>query len=241
MTEKNSIPAAIDTVVFDFDGTLGYLNIDFLLIRKKILALAAEYAADLNGCEGQYILEMIVFLKNGLIRRGDSHAEEFYFRAMEIVAAEEVAAARRGSLIPGARQMLQVLKFQKLKLGVVTRNCYPAVSLVLPAIDDYFGAAVITRERTSHFKPHPEHLRTALRMLGSNPEGAIMVGDHPMDIIIGKSLGCTTAGVLTGHSTREQLNEAGADYVLTSVAGITELLKLLRAGHNIPANLNLQD
>lgn len=229
MAEKNNFPTGIDTVIFDFDGTLGYLNIDFPLIRRKILALAAEYNAELNGCEGRYILEMIVFLKNGLTSRGNSPADEFYGRAMEIVSAEELAAARQGSLIPNTRQMLELLKKQGVKLGVVTRNCYAAVSLVLPAIDDYFGAAVITRERTVSFKPHPEHLRTALRTLGSNPEGTLMVGDHPMDIIIGKSLGCATVGVLTGYSTREQLQEAGADLVLASAAEITELPALDRA------------
>ncbi len=238
MIESINSLAKIDTVIFDFDGTLGYLNIDFPLIRREIMALARGYGADPDGYAGQYVLEMIGFLKNDLTQRGDSRAEEFYEKAMKIVSTVEVESARRGSLIPGTIEMLGRLQGAGFKLGVVTRNCFAAVSLVLPAIDDYFGAAVITRERTRCFKPHPEHLRTALGALGSYPEGTLMIGDHQMDIIIGKSLKCATAGVLTGHSTREQLKEAGADHVLKSAAELTELLAIQRINENVSAELN---
>jgi histidinol phosphatase-like enzyme len=39
---------------------------------------------------------------------------------------------------------------------------------------------------TRRVKPHPEHLLTALKLLDVPPERAIMVGDHPMDITLGK-------------------------------------------------------
>jgi phosphoglycolate phosphatase len=51
-----------------------------------------------------------------------------------------------------------------------------------------------------------------------------MVGDHPMDIRIGKDAGTLTVGVLTGYSTSEALTKAGADFILSKAADIIRLL-----------------
>ena len=69
-------------------------------------------------------------------------------------------------------------------------------------------------------KPHPEHLTTALSLLGASPADAAMVGDHPLDIQLGKETGTFTIGVLSGHSTREALSGAGADLILPDASHI---------------------
>ena len=107
--------------------------------------------------------------------------------------------------------MLTALKKRKIKAGVVTRNCQAAVTTVFPDIFDYFNT-VITREMTSNVKPHPEHLLVALQSLGVAPESSSMVGDHPMDIKIGKHAGALTIGVLTGYSTSDELMKRRGGY-----------------------------
>ena len=46
------------------------------------------------------------------------------------------------------------------------------------------------------------------------PSDAIVVGDMPVDIQMGKGAGVRTCGVSFGNSSREALIEAGADYVI---------------------------
>ncbi|MDZ4164576.1 MAG: HAD hydrolase-like protein [Smithellaceae bacterium] len=224
MSADKFSPLEIEAVIFDFDGTLGHLNIDFPLMRRRILDLSGEYGVNLNGREGRYVLELISSLKDDIGGHDDNRAREFYDRAMEIVASIEITAARKGELIPGTIELLEEFRRRGIKLGVVTRNCLAAVSLILPGIGDYFGGAVITRERTINFKPHPEHLQIALHHLSTGPEKSAMVGDHPMDILVGKSVGTTNIGVLTGYSTREELEAAGADHILAKAADLAGLL-----------------
>jgi hypothetical protein len=81
-------------------------------------------------------------------------------------------------------------------------------------IFDYCNT-VITREMTVNVKPHPDHLFVALQLLDALPERSSMVGDHPMDIKIGKRAGTLTIGVLTGYSTSDELKSAGADIIMT--------------------------
>ena len=46
-----------------------------------------------------------------------------------------------------------------------------------------------------------------------DPENAVMVGDRAYDMLAAKSLGLQTIGVLYGFGTREELEQAGADYI----------------------------
>jgi phosphoglycolate phosphatase len=52
-----------------------------------------------------------------------------------------------------------------------------------------------------------------------------MVGDHPMDISVGKEVGAFTIGVLTGYSSADDLRGAGADLIIESVSEITAYLE----------------
>jgi phosphoglycolate phosphatase len=51
-----------------------------------------------------------------------------------------------------------------------------------------------------------------------------MMGDHPLDIQAGKRMGMKTIGVLTGRTTRDQFEQAGADEVLKEAPEICKWL-----------------
>ena len=46
-------------VIFDYDGTLVHLNIDFEALRKAVERCLLGYGVDLERLKGLYILEMI--------------------------------------------------------------------------------------------------------------------------------------------------------------------------------------
>jgi len=119
--------------------------------------------------------------------------------------------------------MLHELRRRHIKVGIVTRNCMDAIKQIFPDIDS-FCDVVITREFSTKVKPHPDHLLTALDALDTDAEFAAMVGDHPMDITVGKDVGVYTIGVLTGHSEADTLLDAGADMIIEKAVDITRLL-----------------
>ncbi len=53
---------------------------------------------------------------------------------------------------------------------------------------------------------------------------AIMVGDRKHDILGAKENGLKSIGVLFGYGDRQELEEAGADYIAESVAGLRKIL-----------------
>lgn len=214
----------IKAVVFDFDGTLAKLNIDFSLMREAVLELTAGYNVSIEGLNKLFVLEMIEAGSELISINNPGNEADYTQRANRLISTIEIEAAKRGELVEGVRQMLADLNVRNIKVGVVTRNCQEAVREIFPDIES-FCKAVITREFASNVKPHPEHLIIALQKLDSAPEHSVMVGDHPMDIIVGKKIGVYTVGVLTGYSGADVLREAGADLIIDSAAEIMDHFK----------------
>ena len=73
---------------------------------------------------------------------------------------------------------------------------------------------VLSEDDVTLAKPHPEPVLKTLRDLATDASDAIVVGDMPVDIQMGKSAGVRTCGVSFGNSGREALLRAGADYVI---------------------------
>lgn len=216
-------PALIKAVVFDFDGTLARLNIDFGAMRSSIRSLMAEYRIPETTAMDFHILEMVDAGVESLQEFRPADAAIFRSRAHERITEMEVDAAGRGALLDGTRRLLAELAAHSIRTGVVTRNCRIAVLRVFPDIDHHCQA-FLTRDDTDRVKPHPDHLRQALRSLGVVPAGALMVGDHPLDILLGRETGTGTVGVLTGHSGREELLSAHADLVIDKATDIIDVL-----------------
>lgn len=219
----NKIDRHLRTILFDFDGTLAILNIDFKEMRRSVLDLVVDYGAPPDGLRDLFVLEMIEAGATLVARHRPGDERAFTETAIQRITAIEIEGARSGKLFEGVREMLSVLKERRIATGIVTRNCLEAVRIVFPDIQAFCGA-VVSREMVTRVKPHRDHILLALKILRSVPENAAMVGDHPMDILIGKEVGAYTIGVLTGYAGKEALLKAGADLILEEATSIVRCL-----------------
>ena len=214
----------IKAVVFDFDGTLAVLNIDFALMKERVLRWMKGFGVDEKRIKERYLLEIIDEVE-GLLRqdRSSSEAGRFYEGAHQILREVEFEAAAEGRLIPGSKETLDYLRQRGIKVGIVTRNCEEAVRRVFPNIDA-FSDAFVSRNSVKRVKPHPDHLMFVMNALRVSGEETLMVGDHVLDILAGKGVGMKTVGVLTGYIRREEFEKAGADYILQNVVEVRDLV-----------------
>ena len=214
----------IKTIIFDFDGTLAKLNIDFNEMRKAVEDLILSYGIEICELPKSHILEMIKIVQIAIHERSPKKSLNFYREANGIIENIEMKAAARGELFDDAKELLDVLKKQKISYGIITRNCARAVKIVFPDISHYCPA-VVCRDDVKNVKPDPEHILTALTKLNSLSENTLMTGDHPLDIETGRNAGCLTCGVLTGRTLKKDFIEAGADLVLKKACNILNLIK----------------
>jgi HAD superfamily hydrolase (TIGR01509 family) len=149
---------------------------------------------------------------------------DFYRDAHASILALEAECARTGGMLPGAIEVLRVLRRQGFKVGVVTRNSEPAVRTICALIDDLCDV-FLPREAVRFVKPHPEHLDLALKRLQVPAQQAVMVGDGAIDITAGKAVGLKTIAVLTGGNRREALVASQPDLILESVADLLPTIR----------------
>ncbi|MBN1829375.1 MAG: HAD family hydrolase [Deltaproteobacteria bacterium] len=210
-------------VLFDFDGTLAHLNVDFQAMRRAVRRLAEQYGLAADALDGLFVLEMIEQSRAMIEKISSGGGRRFVGRAMDLIRDIEVEAALRGRLFPGIEEMMAALFSRGIKIGIVTRNCEEAVRLIYPAVDQFCGV-LVSREYTKRVKPHPDHLLVALDILETAAHESVMVGDHPMDIVAGKEAGACTVGVLTGFADHDMLAGANPDIILDRA---TEILHVI--------------
>jgi phosphoglycolate phosphatase len=214
----------IKAIIFDFDGTLAVLNIDFSSMRERVFDLMKYYSVAKELVGERYLLEIIDEVYQILWKKNPSGAEDFYQKAHQILHEIEMKAAEKGGLIPGAEATLENLRRQKIKVGIITRNCEDAVRKVFPNIND-FCDVFVSRDLVKKVKPHPDHLTHIMKSLKISGRESVMVGDHPIDVQAGRRVGMKTIGVLTGRTKKEEFEKAGADYVLRDATEVCKLLE----------------
>jgi len=212
----------INTVLFDFDGTL--LD-SYDLIADSWRSTAMRFASrDLSDDEVISTLgEMLIDSMRRLFPEADAEAAVEYFRAYQ----KEIFLDRI-RLFDGAEELLRALKKAGYKNALVTSRMRASTYRALEkfGIGDLFEA-VITASDTEKFKPDPEPIFTILDMIGSKPEESIIVGDSAQDIEAGKNAGTFTALVdwsvaLPDGEIRE--NAAAPDVMIYDLRDILALL-----------------
>jgi len=137
---------------------------------------------------------------------------------------------QRVTLLPGAAESLRKVAACGLKLAVVTST--PLQNM--PAKLEPLQAAgifdllqeIITADDTERRKPSADPLLECCRRLAVDPGKSVYIGDTLIDIQAGKAAGTGTIGVLTGFDTCEMLQEEKPDAIISSLAGLAEVILL---------------
>ena len=123
----------------------------------------------------------------------------------------------------GVQEALRVLK-TRYRLALVSNLSYEEILATLRTanIDKGFFEVIIGNDMVKNGKPAPDEIFKAEQLL--NIHEGYMVGDSIYDIRAGKKAGLKTVGVLTGNHTMQELENEGADYIVSSVALLPKIL-----------------
>ncbi|MHC1724447.1 MAG: HAD family hydrolase [Syntrophobacteraceae bacterium] len=213
----------LESFIFDFDGTLAELRLDFSEMKLRLSSLAAKFFAPAPPPPFLPVLEWVAWLDESIMESNGRRAAGFRQEALALISQMELDAARNGSLFPFTRPLLKEIAGKGMKIAIITRNCDAAVRLVFPDISECCSA-FLARDHVPFPKPDPSHLLRALEAIGADLNTSVMVGDHPLDIQTGKAAGVRTAGVCSGRISKEELLAAGADWVSQDCETLARLL-----------------
>ena len=146
--------------------------------------------------------------------------------AHQLIIDIEMQAASVTEPFPGIRELLGQLREHGAKLGVVTRNCRPAVLATFPDLLDWVDV-LTARGDCPYLKPDLRHARFCLDKMQIRPHRATMVGDGQLDMVLGRDLNMYCVGVLSGSSQADALVAKGAHHTLAQLSSTTPLEALL--------------
>jgi len=203
---------AVKAVIFDLDGTLQSLEIDFDALRRALESFFTDLGVIL--AKGA-LLEAVESAIGELAKKGLSPGKftTIQNQASDIMDKSELVSFPKVRTLPGVKAMLHSVSNKGYGMSVLSRACRSYVDISLKRIGIPFDA-VFSRGDVKRPKPDPEGVLRLLKIMKCGPEECCIVGDHPFDIIAGKRAGTFAAGVLTGSGTRKRLKDAGADVVL---------------------------
>ncbi len=222
----------VKAVVFDLDGTLAAFNLDYRTVRKLVKAYLVERSVPVELLSlDDSVFEMLRKVEEWAKKSGKSEEfiDELRCRALDTTESYELEAASKTNLLPGVVETLTTLRSAGLRIGLCTINSEKSVDRILERfhIASLFDVTV-TRNQVRHVKPDPEHLQTALQILGAKPEETLIVGDSRVDVQSAKALNAVAVGLPTGVASTQQLIAAGADFIVTSMSDLPLLVKRLK-------------
>jgi len=150
----------IRAVLFDMDGTIYDSRIDWRALRDEI---GLPY-------DGRPILQQLAEAPEPLRQRG-----------LEALHRTEREGAENGELLPGAAELVAMLRSQGVQCALITNNSRPNAEKVLSRHPIPFDL-VLTRDDGAA-KPDPGIFERALRELAVRPTEAVAIGDAHLDVI----------------------------------------------------------
>lgn len=129
------------------------------------------------------------------------------------------------SVYDGIPEMLEKLKEKGVKIALATSKPYEFSIKILKHFDlykyfDFFGAATMD----GRISKKEDVISTLLNEMGAqNKDEILMVGDRYHDIEGAKANDLKSAGVLWGYGSKEELQNAGAEYILSEPFEILQL------------------
>jgi phosphoglycolate phosphatase len=124
----------------------------------------------------------------------------------------------------GIIPMLDALKADGVRLSVVTNKNEEAVELIVEKLFKGYFEIVIGNSDKVKQKPDPSSVLYIIEKLGVKKENTYYIGDAYTDIYTAKNAEVKGIGVLWGFRTYDELNNAGADFIVEKPEEIISII-----------------
>lgn len=124
----------------------------------------------------------------------------------------------------GILGLLGELQAGGIKLSVLSNKADDFTQKIVKALLPAYFDMVLGLRTGANRKPDPSGALEISEEMGIIPGNMMMVGDTPGDIQTAKNAGMISTGVLWGFRTRDELIDAGAEYLLNSPRELMDIL-----------------
>ncbi len=218
------MPANIDTVLFDLDGTLADTGPDMAAAINALLVEEARGALAYGRIRPWVSHGARALVALGFnVDEGDPDFERLRLRFLDHYQRN---LCRQTRLFDGMDQVLEFCEERGIDWGIVTNKPRYLTEPLIQELGLWTRAScVVSGDSLANKKPHPEPLLHACRLVGGAPERSVYVGDACRDVEAGNRAGMFTLVAKFGYiPDQDRPHEWGADGCVDMPADIIEWL-----------------
>lgn len=211
-------------IIFDFDGTLADTRHNIVITMQATMEKLGLPVADEATCASTIGLP----LRDGFVKIYPAMTDDMADKCRDTY--REIFAVNKKKLVPllfpGVKETLAYFHSAGVKMTIASSRT--SVSLKEFAqemgLDNYVDY-IIGAEDVVNAKPNPEPVLKTIAALEEKVSRTFVVGDMPVDILMGKGAGTKTIGVTYGNATAAELKEADADFVIDDFRQLIDIIR----------------
>jgi len=218
-----------DLVIFDLDGTLVEFRYPSAEVRQSIIdllrSLGISLPPEVVRRPTQDIFDEVAIQ----VKKSCSlNLDEVMARVNEVIDLYEMKAAISTTIFEDAKNVLEALKNDGLKIALVTNNGRKATEYMLEKFElKGFFDIIVTRNDRLRLKPYPDGILWVINRVGASKTRTLFVGDSPIDVKASRAAGVTVAVLKSPFFKSLSDFEIKPDYLLDSLSDVLLLIKRL--------------
>jgi len=211
-------------IIFDFDGTLGDTRRNIVTTMQMTIAelhlpnrSEEECAATIGLPLAECFRTLFTDIQDELVPRCAETYRRFFNENLKTIQPEA---------FPGVVETLSILHQKGFTLTIASsrsRNSLTELTRNM-GIADYISY-LLGADDVKEAKPKPEPVLKTLADMHYDADETLVVGDMAVDIQMGANAGVKTCGVTWGNGTRDELVQAGADYIIDNMEELIGIVK----------------
>ncbi len=211
-------------LILDFDGTLADTRRNIVMTLQQVMRQLGHPVADDDACAATIGIPLRDTFLRLIPHLTDEQADLCTATYRHLFEANRRQLVPQ--LFPHVRETLDLLKHLGTRMAIASSRTSTSLWAFLHdmGIAHYFEL-VVGAEDVSQPKPSPMPVLHILDTLQVSPEQALVVGDMPVDILMGRNAGTRTCGVTYGNGTPADLLAAGADHLVDDFADLLPLIQ----------------
>ena len=203
-------------IIFDFDGTLGDTRRNIVTTMQMTIKelhlpnrsdeeCAATIGLPLAGC----FRTLFPNIQEELIPRCAETYRRFFNENLKTIHPEA---------FPDVVETLAILHQKGFTLTIASSRSHNSLTELTRkmGIADYISY-ILGADDVKEAKPKPEPVLKTLADMHFDAGETLVVGDMAVDILMGANAGARTCGVTWGNGTKDELEDAGADYIVNCI------------------------
>ena len=215
---------SIRLIVFDFDGTLGDTRRNIVTTMQMTIAglhlpnrSEDECAATIGLPLAECFRTLFPDIQEELIPRCAETYRRFFNENLKNIHPEA---------FPGVVETLSLLHQKGFTLTIASsrsRNSLMELTRNM-GIADYISY-LLGADDVKEAKPNPEPVLKTLADMHFDANETVVVGDMPVDILMGTNAGARTCGVTWGNGTKDELENVGANFIIDKIEDILTIVE----------------